>query len=136
MCGTDTFNALSRFIDIRGILNKYEFGIGYKSELSNSTTFFTQVVYVKVEADLEVGGYPFASAEDNSYQLSFGVRNSTFKNLELSAAIKYDDNDQLSDKLYTELGATYNFTDTVGLYFNIDTDFDFSMYGVGLRVSF
>jgi opacity protein-like surface antigen len=119
----------SKLIDLDG----YQFGLGYKSKLSDSSVWFTQIDYVKIDNEFDLPGFS-ASISEDGYQLSLGVKNNISKSLELSAAIKYID--IVEDDTYTELGAVYNFTDSSGVYFNIETDFDDSNYAIGLRMSF
>ncbi len=107
-----------------------ELGLGYKTAISDNMVFFTQLDFVDI--DVDVSG--FGSGSENGYQLGFGVRNNLSEKLELKAAINYFDVG--GSDTFLELGAIYKLTDSAGIYFDVDTDFDDSSYGLGVRFSF
>ncbi len=105
-------------------------GIGYKKDISTATAFYTELNYVDVKA----GVSGFGSGSDSGYQFGFGVRSNVAENFEMKAGLNYLDVD--GGDTFLELGAIYQLNNSTGIYFDVDTDFDDSKYGVGVRFSF
>lgn len=116
-------------IDIDG----YVLGLGYKNDLSDNSVWFAQADYLTIDSEITLPSFSTSNSE-NGYQLSLGVVSQVSENWELSAAAKYID--VFESDTYAEFGAVYSFTDTLGVYFDVETDFDDSNYAVGLRMSF
>jgi outer membrane protein with beta-barrel domain len=119
----------STLIDLEEIF----LGIGYKNQLSDSSVWFTQIDYARIESDIILQGI-MGSFTNEGYQLSVGVKSNVTKNWELSASAKY--NDILESDTFVELGTVYNFSDNAGLYFDVETDLEDTEYGIGFRFSF
>jgi len=103
------------------------FGFGYKNDFSDSSSYFAEIDYARLDAD---GG-----VDESGYEISFGVRSMLSNELELKAAIEYLDIDN-EDTTYLVLGSAYNFTDNMALYADYKYESDVSEYGVGVRFSF
>jgi hypothetical protein len=112
--------------------DSYFFGVGYKRKLSNSSVWFTQINYVKVNSEINLPEFDRYST-NNGYQLSLGVKTNISEQWELSA-VNFLDIDSRASVI--ELGALYHFTKNAGLYLKVDSEFEQSTFATGLRISF
>jgi len=105
-------------------------GLGYKTNISEVSTVFAEVDYLRVKVD--VGG--FGSDSESGYQAGFGVRSNVSENLELKAAGYYRDIVD-GDTLF-QVGAVYRLASNTGAFLDIESDFDDTRYSVGVRFLF
>jgi opacity protein-like surface antigen len=120
-------------VDLFGIDADADFntiGFGYKKAITSNSVFYTQLDYVNTKAT--VSG--FGSNSDNGYQVGFGMRSNLSSNFEVKAGVNYID--AADSNTYMVLGGVYSLSDNVGLYFDIESDFDDSNYSTGVRFSF
>jgi len=103
------------------------FGVGYKHDFSQSSTFYAEIDYANVDAD---GGF-----DEDGYELTLGIRSMLNDQFELKAAVEYLEIDS-EDTTYLVLGGAYNFTDSVAMYADYKYESDESRYGVGVRFNF
>ena len=113
--------------------DSYFFGAGYKRKLSNSSVWFTQISYAKVDREINLLGFE-SDTTNKGHQLSLGVKTNISEQWELSAATNFIDIN--SKDSFVELGALYHFTENAGIYFKVDSKFEESTYATGLRISF
>jgi len=105
-------------------------GLGYKTDLNSTTAFYSELDAVKIKANAN----GFGSASDNGYQIGFGTRSNITNQLELQVGVNYSN---VADTNTTLLvGGVYQLNKSAGLYFDIETDFDDSLYSTGVRFSF
>jgi hypothetical protein len=102
-------------------------GVGYKNDISTSSTFFAELDYAKIDAD---GG-----VDADGYELTSGIRSMLTNKVELMAAIEYADIDG-NDTTSLVLGSAYNLTDNFALYADYKYESELSRYGVGVRFNF
>ena len=104
------------------------FGIGYKSDVSNSSVVFAQIDYSKLEAS---GGF-----DENGYRASFGVRTAWTENFEVKAAYEYLDIDNFDSESFFVLGGAYNLTDALAFTIDYRKESDLDQTSFGVRYSF
>ncbi len=102
-------------------------GFGYKNDFSNTSSFFTELDYAR----LDIGG----GADDTGYELTVGIRSMFTEQIELKAAVEYLDIDN-DDTTSMVLGGAYNLTDNFALFADYKYESDISSYGVGVRFNF
>ena len=105
-------------------------GLGYKKAFSPDSVFYSELDYVKAKA--RAGG--LGSGSENGYQVGFGVRSMLSSNFEVRAGVNYID--VVDSDTFMILGGVYSLSDDLGLYFDIESDFDDSTYSTGVRFSF
>ncbi len=105
-------------------------GLGYKKEISSASTFYSELNAVKIKA----GVNGFGSGSENGYQVGFGVRSNLSSNFEVRAGVNYIDVD--GSDTYMILNGVYSLSDSVALYFDLESDFDDSTYSTGVRFRF
>jgi len=103
-------------------------GLGYKTNISNISTLFAELDYLRVDNSFS------GSGATGGYQIGFGIRSNTWDKLELKAAAYYRDI-KGSDSFF-QFGTAYRLTDSAGVYLDIETDFDKSAYSLGVRFLF
>ena len=102
-------------------------GLGYKSEISDDSSFFAQLDYSKMEA---TGGF-----DESGYRASVGVRTMWTKNLEVKAAYEYLDIDDDSNSLLV-VGGAYNLTDNLAFTLEYKNESDYDQTSFGVRYAF
>ena len=100
-------------------------GIGFKTEITNSTVFFAELSYADLDGDVSESGY----------EISTGIRSMVTDQLELKAGVEYLDIDN-DDTTSFVIGAAFNFTDSLAAYTDYSYDSDLENYGIGLRFTF
>lgn len=103
-------------------------GIGYKSEVSNSSVVFAQLDYSKMDIS---GGF-----DESGYRASVGVRTAWTKNFEVKAAYEYLDIDNFESESFFVVGGAYNLTDAVAFTLEYKTESDLDQTNFGIRYSF
>jgi len=115
-------------VDRSGIdLKMKNIGIGFKSDISDSSTFFTQIDWANISSN--------AGVDEDGYRLGLGVRSNWTKDLEVSAAYEYLDIDNDSSSFYI-LGAAYKLTDSFAGYADYKTESDLDQISFGVRFEF
>ncbi len=114
----------------------YTVGLGFKTEISRDTAFFTHLDYASLKSKFKQSAFGGHSTTLDGILLGAGIRSNVAKNLELSAAVNYLDLEKIKDKTRGEFTATYHFTDAFSGYASIETDFDDSDYAAGIQFSF
>ena len=102
-------------------------GLGFKTDLTNSTVFFSELSYADLDGD---GGF-----DESGYEVATGVRSMLTERLEVKAAVEYLDIDDDSTTSFV-LGGAYGFTDNLAAYVNYSYESDLDSYSAGLRYSF
>jgi predicted porin len=100
-------------------------GLGFKTNLTNSTVFFSELSYADLEGDID----------DSGYEVAAGIRSMVTAQLELKTAVEYINIDDDSNTSIV-IGAAYNFTDSFAAYTDYSYDSDLESYAVGLRYIF
>ena len=103
-------------------------GLGYKTNISDTSTLFAEIDYLRVDNSFSGFG------STDGYQVGFGIRSNTWSRVELKAAAYYRDING-SDS-FLQFGTAYRFTDSAGVYLDIESDFDDSAYSLGVRFMF
>ncbi len=105
-------------------------GLGYKTNISEVSTIFAAADYLRVKVN--AGG--FGSNSESGYQVGVGVRSNVSESLELRAAGYY--RDIVDDDTFVQVGAVYKLAANTGVFLDIESDFDDTRYGVGVRFLF
>lgn len=127
---TDSFYATADYADVskNGVdLSLTTLGVGYKSDYSNTSSFFTEVNWANLDSNV--------GSDENGYELALGIRSMITKDLELKVAAEYLDIDN-DDNTYLVLGAAYNLTDNLAVYSEYKTESDDSQFSFGARYNF
>lgn len=116
-------------------VDEIQLGFGGHWPMSKGVDFVGKLAYVDQSVDVSVPGFGSASADENGYMLSAGVRGVAFDRLDLMGEIQYVDVGDGSD---TGLGlrGLYQFTDMFSLGARVGSSDDVTEYGVFARFSF
>jgi len=115
-------------VDRSGVdLKMKNIGIGFNSDISDSTAFFTQIDWANISSN--------AGVDEDGYRLGLGVRSNWTKDFEVSAAYEYLDIDNDSSSFYV-LGAAYKLTDSFAAYADYKTESDLDQISFGVRFEF
>lgn len=101
-------------------------GLGYKSDISSDSTFFTQLDWAKYDTGI---------SDDDGYKASIGFRSNLTKRLEVTAAYEYLDIKDKSNNFYV-LGAAYQLNDKFAVYGDYKHESDFDQMSLGVRMTF
>ncbi|PIP80884.1 MAG: hypothetical protein COW84_02850 [Gammaproteobacteria bacterium CG22_combo_CG10-13_8_21_14_all_40_8] len=109
-------------------------GLGYKTNLSNSSVLFTELDWARIKTDVDYGDQTFG-IEDHGYQASVGIRHKLSSKLEIKGAVEYLDfgNDDSTTFVF---GAVYDISKSFALYSDIREESDATRYSVGVRFNF
>lgn len=107
-------------------------GAGYHVDVSQNADFFATLSFVRVEASAS----GFESADEDGFGATIGIRGMVGEKVELSGAIGYVDLGDGGDGTSFGVAGLYNFTNAFALGLNIETDDDFTSYGIGARFYF
>jgi hypothetical protein len=116
-------------------VDEIQLGFGGHWPMSKGVDFVGKLAYVDQSVDVSVPGFGSASADENGYMLSAGVRGVAFDRLDLTGEIQYVDVGDGSD---TGLGlrGLYQFTDMFSLGARVGSSDDVTEYGVFARFTF
>ena len=121
--------------DIMGLefeASEWQAGLGFHQPVSENIESFFQLGYVRSEA----GVVGFERDTLNGFQAATGIRYQVWQNLELSAALRYNDGSDVDSSTFADIGMRYNITSMFDLYLNYQVDSDASLFGAGLVVNF
>ena len=115
-------------------VDEIQLGFGGHFAMNESLDFVGRLAYVDQTVDVST---PFgnASADENGYMLSAGLRGMAFGRLDLMGAIEYVDVGE-SDDTGLALRGLYQFTDMFSLGARVGTSDDSTEYGVFGRFTF
>ena len=113
-------------------LNQLQFGGGYHTDISSTTSFFADLLWVQAEIDTGA----FGSIDDDGLGISIGLRSNLSQLIELEGVISYVDLDDAGDNTAFGGAAWYKFTDTFALGLVANFDEDVVGYGIGGRFYF
>lgn len=115
-------------------IDEIQVGFGAHFPMSDTVDFVGKLGYVEqsVEVDTPLGS---ASADENGFMLSAGVRALAVEKLDLSAAIEYVDVGD-EDDTGIALRGVYDFTTMFSMGARADFSDDSNMYGVFARLRF
>jgi hypothetical protein len=128
--GMSSFDAAGAEADV----DELQLGFGSHFPLSDGLDFVGRLAYVDQSVEVST---PFgsASADENGYMLSAGLRGMAVDRLDLMGAIEYVDVGE-SDDTGLALRGLYQFTDMFSLGARIDMSDDVTQYGVFGRFTF
>lgn len=115
-------------------VDQLQIGFGGHFPMTDSVDFVGKLAYVdeSVDVNTPVGS---ASADENGYMLSAGVRGHALEKLDLMGAVEYVDLGD-SDDTGLSLRGLYEFTDMFSLGARVGYSDDATAYGVFARFSF
>lgn len=113
-------------------LNQLQFGAGYHTDISSTTSFFADLLWV--QAEIDTGS--FGSIDDDGLGISIGLRSNLSQQVELEGALTYVDLDDAGDNTSVGGAAWYKFTDTFAVGLIASFDEDVVGYGIGGRLYF
>ena len=113
-------------------LSQLQAGLGFKTDLSDNTSFFARAAYV--DAEIDTNG--FGSFDESGYGLGIGVRSNVSELIELYGEISYVDLGSGADSTGFGGGIYFNITDNFALGVGASTDDDITAYGANVRFYF
>lgn len=116
-------------------IDEIQLGFGGHWPMSKGVDFVGKLAYVDQSVDVSVPGFGSASADENGYMLSAGVRGTAFERLDLTGALEYlDVGDE--DDTGLALRGLYQFTNMFSLGARVGMSDDVTEYGVFARFTF
>ncbi len=112
-------------------LTQLQVGVGWHTDLTDTTDFFATASWV----DAEVDAPGFGSVDEDGYGLSIGVRSNVTDLIELYGEIAYVDYGD-SDSTAFGVGIFFNITDNFALGLGAADDDDVTSYGASARFYF
>ncbi len=113
-------------------LSQLQVGVGWKTDVSESSAFFARAAYVQAEVDVP----GFGSEDESGYGLGVGIRSNVSPLIELYAEIAYADLGDGADSTAFGGGIFFNFTEMFALGAGAATDDDVTSYGITARLYF
>ena len=109
-------------------LTQVSVGVGWKTPVSENSSFFATAGY----AEAEVSAPGFGSADENGYALGIGIRGNVSELIELFASVSYVDFGE-GDSTGFGGGVYFNITEAFALGVGLETDDDVTGYGANIR---
>ncbi len=113
-------------------LNTLQVGAGYHTDISATTSFYTNLLWVSAEAD--AGGS--LNADEDGFGIGIGVRNNATDRVELEGGINYVDLGDGADGISVSAALWYKLTDNFSLGVTAGAEEDVLGLGVGGRLYF
>jgi len=107
-------------------------GIGWRTDLTDTTDFFATLSYVNGEVDAP----GFGSFDDSGFGVSVGLRSNISDAVELYGSIDHVDFGDGGDSTGISGGFWWSLNDSVALGLGISSDDDFTSYGGAVRFYF
>lgn len=103
-------------------LDAYTLGVGYHTDISDSTDLLAEIGLINTNTDVKIGSKK-TNIDNSGYTLSVGARHRLQNNLELQVRFDHRNTKKLTDNTFT-LGSRYYFKSnwSVGLDFNTGAD--------------
>lgn len=121
--------------DIMGLdfeASEWQAGLGLRQAVSHNIDVFFQAGYVRTE----LGVVGFENDSLDGFQAGTGFRFKLSPELELSAALRYNDGSDTDGSTYGDIGMRYALTAMFDVYLNYQFDSDASLLGAGVVVNF
>lgn len=121
--------------DILGLefeASELQMGLGLRHAVSDSIYSFIEAGYVRSDA----GVVGFESESLNGFQAGAGIRYLVVPEVELSAALRYNDGSDVDSSTYADIAMRYHLTTMFDLYVNYQFDSDASLLGAGVILNF
>ncbi len=106
-----------------------DFGVGYKTMISETASFFAEVDWAQSQVRTGTG------YTDSGNQLKVGLKSMVAENLELQLSVERLTIDG-STSNSTVFGGAYNISDNMGIYFDYKSESDVDRTSVGVRFNF
>lgn len=121
-------------VDIGNELDMSELlvGLGLRQAVSKNIDSFIEAGYLRTETKA-VG---IQKHSMNGFMASAGFRYLIVHNLELAAALRYNDGSSTSSSTFGDISARYSITPTIDLYINYQFDSNASLLGTGIALNF
>jgi opacity protein-like surface antigen len=107
-------------------------GLGLRQAVTKNIDSFIEAGYARSE--MAVVG--FEKQTFNGFQASAGFRYLVIQNLELSAALRYNDGSDTDSSTFGDISARYRVTPMIDLYINYQFDSNASLLGTGVALNF
>ncbi|WP_240224100.1 DUF481 domain-containing protein [Rheinheimera hassiensis] len=107
-------------------------GLGLRQAVAKNIDSFFEAGYVRSETEV-VG---FEKSTSNGFQASGGFRYLIVQNLELAAALRYNDGSDTDSSTFGDISARYSVTPMIDLYISYQFDSDASLLGTGVALNF
>jgi hypothetical protein len=133
-----SYNDLSGDVGINGFAgfdieaSELVLGLGVRHAVTDNIDSFFEAGYVRSETEV-VG---FNKSTFNGFQASAGFRYLIIQNLELSAALRYNDGSDSDSSTFGDIAARYRVTPMIDLYINYQFDSNASLLGTGVALNF
>lgn len=113
-------------------LTQLQAGLGWRTDLTDTTNFFARAAYVSAEVDAP----GFGSADESGYGIGIGVRSNVTDLIELYGEITYADFGSGSDSTAIGGGIYFNITQNFALGVGASAEDDVTSYGATARFYF
>lgn len=113
-------------------VNEIQLGGGYHTDISNKTSFFADLAWVR--AEVEASG--FGSVDDSGYGIAIGLRSNVTDRVELAGALSLVDFGDGGDSTAVSGAAWYQLNETFALGLTASIDDDVTSIGLGARAYF
>jgi hypothetical protein len=113
----------------------YGVGVGYAWSFADNMDLYGKLGYVRSEATVRGFGERF-SADDDGYQIGFGIRALPIELLELEGAVNYTDLSDSGDDTSFGVAARWRITPQFALGVEAEFADDAKAYGIGFRWTF
>ncbi|MDR6982882.1 putative porin [Rheinheimera pacifica] len=107
-------------------------GLGLRQAVAKNIDSFIEAGYVRSEMEV----VSFEKRTFNGFQASAGFRYLVIQDLELSAALRYNDSSGSDSSTFGDISARYRVTPMIDLYINYQFDSDASLLGTGIALNF
>lgn len=121
--------------DIAGLefeASELQLGLGLRQAVSDNIDSFVEAAYVRSD----VGVVGFENDSLNGFQAGAGVRYRVIPQLELLAALRYNDGSDVDSSTYGDIAMRYRLTAMFDLYVNYQFDSEASLFGAGVVLNF
>ena len=113
-------------------LTQLSAGIGWFTEVNQTTSVFARAGYLEAEVDAP----GFGSEDESGYSVGVGIRSNVTDLIELYAEIAYSDLGDDADTTAFGGGILFNLTEMFAVGVGASTDDDVTAYGVNARFYF
>ena len=119
-------------LDFSVDLTQLQLGLGWFTEISQTTSVFARVGYIEAEVDAP----GFGSEDESGYGVGVGIRSNVTDLIELYGEIAYSDLGDGADTTAFGGGIFFNITDMFAVGLGASTDDDVTSYGANVRLYF
>ena len=113
-------------------LNQLQLGGGYHTAISDTTSFYANLLWVSAEVD--AGG--IGSVDEDGFGIGIGLRSNITERVELEGGLNYVDFGDGGDSTGVSGAAWYKFTEAFAVGVSVSAEEDVTGFGIGGRYYF